>query len=260
MSKDPSFPFYAQDFLVGTMELTLEEIGAYVKLLAIQWAKGKIPKKRLGFFLGSDWEKVWPSIKDKFIDDGEFLYNQRLEEVREKRELFKQRQSDNGKKGGRPKKPKPNNNPKESQLKPNKKPLESENENEIENNKGGDCQEGEFFENVEQIEEDPMRQHFSDKFQSDEFWDTWALWKQFRKEQHKYKFKSDRVETYTLNNLHDMANGDERVAVKIIMQSIQSGWKGFFHLNTEKNGKSTGKQTRSERMAEALGIKKEHRA
>ena len=50
--KDPAFPFYAQDFLVGTMHMTFEETGAYIKLLAYQWTNKGISKKRLGFILG----------------------------------------------------------------------------------------------------------------------------------------------------------------------------------------------------------------
>ena len=37
MSKAPAFQFYAQDFLSGVMDLTMDERGLYITLLARQW-------------------------------------------------------------------------------------------------------------------------------------------------------------------------------------------------------------------------------
>lgn len=126
--KSPSFQFYAQDFLTGVMYLTNEEIGMYIKMLAKQWTDGKIPKKRLGLFLGIEWDSLSEELKNKFTDCGEHVINKRLEIEREKKKNFLKKQSDNGKKGGRP--PKSNNNkkPNESQ----KNPLEEEDEDEKE--------------------------------------------------------------------------------------------------------------------------------
>jgi len=36
MSKPPAFQFYASDFLVDTIDLSNEELGAYVRLLCYQ--------------------------------------------------------------------------------------------------------------------------------------------------------------------------------------------------------------------------------
>lgn len=139
--KDPSFPFYAQDFTVGVMHFSMAERGIYITLLAYQWVNGKIPKERLGFILGYDWEKHWVIVGDKFkeVEPG-FLLNERLESERDKRARFKEKQSENGVKGGRPRNIKanenPNNNPNETQIQSQstsqKKPLENENEYENE--------------------------------------------------------------------------------------------------------------------------------
>lgn len=147
MNKPPAFPFYAQDFLTGVVYLTNEEIGIYIKMLCKQWTDGKIPKKRLGFLVGLDWDKFSNELRLKFNDKGDYLINERLEKEREKKINFQEKQRENGKKGGRPpknknqetlentgektqKKPKPfkNNNPNDNQ----KKPLEKEKEEEIE--------------------------------------------------------------------------------------------------------------------------------
>ena len=42
-TKAPAFQFYAQDFLTGTLHLTMEERGLYITILALQWSKVSIP-------------------------------------------------------------------------------------------------------------------------------------------------------------------------------------------------------------------------
>ena len=132
MAKDPAFPFYAQDFLIGVMYMSDEDTGRYVKLLAFQWDKGKIPKKRLGLFLGIEWVNFSDELREKFMDDPEYIWNKRLEDEREKRKKFKEKQAINGKMGGRPRKnktqTKPKQKPGKSQTKPKQKPLEKEKE------------------------------------------------------------------------------------------------------------------------------------
>lgn len=139
MNKAPAFQFYAQDFLTGCTYLTNEEIGMYIKMLCKQWTDGTIPKKRLGFLVGIEWDKFSDELKQKFTDLGDYILNERLEKEREKKLKFTEKQVENGKKGGRPRlnkssgslanketKPKPFfiDNPNNNQ----KKPLEDENE------------------------------------------------------------------------------------------------------------------------------------
>ena len=40
MSKDPAILFYTQDFLVGTMMMSDEQVGQYIRLLCLQHQKG----------------------------------------------------------------------------------------------------------------------------------------------------------------------------------------------------------------------------
>lgn len=131
MSKSPSFQFYAQDFLTGVMYLTNEEKGVYITMLAKQWTDGKIPKKRLRFLVGFDWENFSEELKEKFKDYGEYIVNERLELEREKKENFIKKQQENGKKGGRPPKKSKKENPNKTQTQTQKKPLEDEDEEEI---------------------------------------------------------------------------------------------------------------------------------
>ncbi len=249
----PAFNFYAQDFLTGCMYLTNEEVGIYIKMLAKQWTDGKIPKKRLGFLVGLEWVSFSDELKSKFDDFGDYVLNKRLETEREKKQNFRQKQVENGKKGGRPPKKKPpetlsnkensenteekkseekNKNPNLlsglSKTKAKKSLLEIENEIEIENEeekeKGG-------------TEEKTLNFHFD----SEIFRTQWKIWKAFRKKKDKFQYFDIDSEQRALTELFNLSNGNEKTAIKIIQKSIDSGWKGFFKL--KENEQSDNQNT-----------------
>lgn len=66
-------------------------------------------------------------------------------------------------------------------------------------------------------------------FESENFKNQWSVWKQYRQDQHKFKYKSKSTEQGALKVLSRMAE-TEQEAIEIIHQSIASGWKGFFQL------------------------------
>jgi len=76
---------------------------------------------------------------------------------------------------------------------------------------------------------------------SDAFLDTWQRWKDFRWEEHKFKYKGCISEQTRLISLARLADGVEEVAIAIILQSIESGWSGLYALKTVKI-KSNGQQ------------------
>ena len=128
--KDPAIIFYTSDFLMGVSNLTMEERGQYITLLCLEHQQGHLSKKIIDLNISN----VSQDVLEKFnIDEEGKYYNERLEYEINKRSKFIEHQIENGKKGGRPKKPK--ENPKETQtitqIKAKQKPLE--NENEIEN-------------------------------------------------------------------------------------------------------------------------------
>lgn len=111
--KDPAFLFYSSDFLIGCQCLTMEERGQYITLLSLQHQNSVIDLKTCGLIFGyvsvSENEKklnISDDVLKKFKQDenGNF-YNERLKEVIEKRAKFTDSSRENGKKGGRPKKP-----------------------------------------------------------------------------------------------------------------------------------------------------------
>lgn len=104
MSKPPAFQFYAADFLTGTALMTDEEVGQYIRLLCHQWILGPLPSENpsLSRLLSGGFPK--PLVLEKFetTDDGQLL-NARLERERIKQIEYREKQAENGKKGGRPK-------------------------------------------------------------------------------------------------------------------------------------------------------------
>lgn len=74
MAKDPSFLFYSSDFLTGTMFMSYEETGKYIKLLCSQHQHGGLINKSSfnAIVNGSD------ILKSKFIETEDGFYNERL--------------------------------------------------------------------------------------------------------------------------------------------------------------------------------------
>ena len=103
----PAFQFYPADFLVGTIHLTAEETGVYIKLLCSQWAHQRLPsdEKTLARFacvLLADFQRIWPSIADKFdVVDDRFLVNCRLESIRSEQAELRLKRQKAGAKGGK---------------------------------------------------------------------------------------------------------------------------------------------------------------
>jgi len=259
--KDPAFPFYAQDFLVGTLHLSCQETGAFIKLLAYQWVNLGIPKNRLGSILGSGWDSVWLCISDKFIEKDGVLFNECLEMERVKRAQYKEKQAENGKKGGRPRKEelakdavnatvitknfkevKPKN-----PTKTQKKPLENENERENEKENVIEAEKGKegMGEKLTAANILPAGTRVGDEviapFASAEFTAQWQAWKRYRAAEHNFTYRSAESEQAALAELGTLAHTSETTAIAILHQSMGKGWKGFFELKQDATKPAAGK-------------------
>lgn len=108
MSK-PYMPLMMGDWIKGTRGMRADVKGVYIGLLIHQYDHGHLPAdiEELSL-IEPEVAKVWVKLKDKFeeFEPGK-LRNKKLEEVR----AFWNKQSSNGKKGGRPPKEKPSINP-----------------------------------------------------------------------------------------------------------------------------------------------------
>jgi len=105
----PAFQFYPKEFLSSSkvMAMSLTERGAYITLLSVEWLDGSLPNSPGGLarILGLSeprFRKLWGGVLSAcFIERDGRLVNARLEDERRKQIAFRQRQSENGKKGGR---------------------------------------------------------------------------------------------------------------------------------------------------------------
>lgn len=93
--KDPAFLFYSSDFLSGTMLMTDEEIGQYIKLLCLQHQKGHLKEKDMLNICKTYNEDIFSKFKkDK---EGNY-YNERLEYEANKRKAYSESRRNNRKK------------------------------------------------------------------------------------------------------------------------------------------------------------------
>ena len=72
-------------------------------------------------------------------------------------------------------------------------------------------------------------------FDSKEFSVAWQSWKDYKRDEHGFKFKSSASEQASLHQLQNLSGGDEPTAVRIIGQSLANGWRGFFPLKNQHN-------------------------
>lgn len=89
--KDPAFLFYPQRWLEGTAEMTPEQRGVYIDLLAHQHQKGSIPSEigklcRLVRLSESEFTPIWNEVKLKFRSTNDNrLVNETLDEIKTER-------------------------------------------------------------------------------------------------------------------------------------------------------------------------------
>jgi hypothetical protein len=100
MGKDPAFLFYVGDFNDGTQDFTNEEVGAYLRLLLFQFSQGHLPLERIQRKLGYDFDRLWPVLSSKFLQDSNGnYYNARLQVEQIKRREFCESRRENRNKG-----------------------------------------------------------------------------------------------------------------------------------------------------------------
>lgn len=74
-------------------------------------------------------------------------------------------------------------------------------------------------------------------FDSSEFKNHWDIWKGYKKGEHRFTYKTLVSEQAALKKLSEIST-NETNAIKIIHQSIENGWKGFFELKENGNTKN----------------------
>jgi uncharacterized protein YdaU (DUF1376 family) len=102
MAKAPAFQFYPQDFLVGTADMTSEEVGGFIRLLCYEWEKGSIPDndRKIAQLSGCHDSAIISAIRKKFIaGEKGTLINIKLETVRAEQQAYIKRKAIAGGKG-----------------------------------------------------------------------------------------------------------------------------------------------------------------
>lgn len=75
-------------------------------------------------------------------------------------------------------------------------------------------------------------------FDSERFAEAWQSWKNVKKKEHRFSFKSIESEAAAQKKLKELASDNEETAIAIIWQSIEHGWKGLYELKNHSNGKN----------------------
>lgn len=86
MAKDPAFLLYYQDFLVGTMFMSNEQVGAYTRILCHQADRGAVAPDEIPKICSLE---IWEKIKHKFLKNNQgCFYNKRLKDEVSKRKNY----------------------------------------------------------------------------------------------------------------------------------------------------------------------------
>jgi len=73
---------------------------------------------------------------------------------------------------------------------------------------------------------------------TEKFIPHWEEWKAFKKETFKFNYKPI-GEKHALEKLYKLSGGNEALAYEIVKEAMANGWKGFFELKDNHNGKAT---------------------
>lgn len=100
--KSPAFQFYPKDFMAGTATMSLQEVGAYMRLLCYAWDAGSVPtdpkeRSRICACSRAQERELWKKVGTKFSLQNDVYLNERMEEERQKQADYRRRQSDKGK-------------------------------------------------------------------------------------------------------------------------------------------------------------------
>ena len=83
------------------------------------------------------------------------------------------------------------------------------------------------------MDKDKVKEEIELPFFSKEFEEIWIAWKEYKKKEFKFTYKTNQSELAALSELTKLSNGQEDIAFKILNQSMANGWKGLFNLKED---------------------------
>jgi hypothetical protein len=87
-------------------------------------------------------------------------------------------------------------------------------------------------------------------FNSEKFINAWNVWKDYKKKEHKFTYKSEHSERAALMKLANDSLDNESVAMEMIFNSIANGYKGIF--KEKNNGKESITKDRERELREII--------
>lgn len=209
----PFFPFYAADFFTKTYNLSDEQAGRYIRLLCLQWING--PVDNVPPYLTPYFKKIKKNGKICYI-------NERLEDEKSKT-VNRRKQAKDAADMRWHKRPDMRTDMRTDMPKPMLSYPDPDPDPELEPKtkpKKG-------------LKVEKIKTVFPDAFNSDMFRQAWEVWKDYKKKEHNFKYKSEISERAALGSLLNKSGGDLVTALTILKVSIQNGWRGFFTLKNE---------------------------
>ena len=219
MTKRPAFQFYPSDFLVGTAILTPEETGIYIRLLCYQWTNGGLPNhvSILARLAACEDESSVDAVMKLKFEEGEDgkLYNNRLEEVRQEQEQYREKQRENAKKRWVDN---------ATAMPPHDSGIEVASKRHMPNA----CSSSSSSSSKEET-----MVEFPTNLKTPEFEKAWKEYLEYRKKGHKKSL----LPTSQVALLKQMSEWGHDAAISSINQSIAQGWQGIFEPKATFNGK-----------------------
>jgi hypothetical protein len=214
--KDPAFLFYPGDYLRDTQCLSEPVQVAYDRIMCEHMRDTYISPSRLNFFTKNFSKEEIAQLLSVIKESPEGYYIEWVMEGINKRRAYSESRRKN--RAGK-------NQKDDTIMTEVSSTYEKHMENEIE-----DENESVIGKGKEGTGEKPEVVY---PFESEAFLEQWAVWKQYRAKEHKFRYKSVMSEQAALAELGALANGSETTAIAIMHQSIAKGWKGFFELKND---------------------------
>ena len=88
-------------------------------------------------------------------------------------------------------------------------------------------------------------------WESERFVETWDAWKEYKRDEFGFRFKSPKSEQISLHQLQKYSGGNEDLAIQMIHETIAKGWRGIPEPKIKRNAKSTSRGVADGSLIEA---------